>query len=137
MLPIRFFAARSFSVPAAASLLSYFSFLGCLFLVAQLLQVGLSATPVRAGFELLALTCAAVATAPAAGALCDRLGPRPLMVGALALEAIGLAWLAIAASPGVSYGELAPALVVLGVALACMFTPAQSALLAAVAPKEQ
>jgi EmrB/QacA subfamily drug resistance transporter len=137
MLPMRFFSARSFSVPAAASLLSYFSFLGCLFLVAQLLQVGLSASPVRAGFELLALTCAAVVTAPAAGALCDRVGPRPMMVGALALEAVGLAWLAIAAGPGVGYGELAPALVVLGVALACMFTPAQSALLAAVAPNEQ
>jgi MFS family permease len=137
MLPMRFFAARTFSAAAAGSLLGYFSFIGSLFLLAQLLQIGLSATPVRAGLELLALTFAAVATAPAAGALCDRVGPRPLMVGALALESIGLAWLALVATSGVGYVELAPALVLLGIALASLFTPAQGALLAAVAAHEQ
>ena len=60
-----------------------------------------------------------------------------MMIGAVSLEAIGLAWVALVAEPGVGFAELAPALVILGVAAACMFTPAQAALLAAVAPEEQ
>ena len=137
MAPLRFFRSRAFAGAAAAALLAYFSFFGALFLVAQLLQVGLRASPLTAGLELLALTGAAVATAPVAGALCDRLGPRPLLIGSLAIEAIALVWLGILAAPAVGYGVIAPALALAGVAGAALFAPVQAALLAAVTPHEQ
>jgi len=76
MMPVRFFRSRGFAAAAAASLLAYFAFFGSFFLVTQLLQIGLHATPLTAGLELLVLTCAAASTAPVAGALCDRLEDR-------------------------------------------------------------
>jgi predicted MFS family arabinose efflux permease len=137
MVPIRFFGSRPFAAASAASALAYFAFLGAFFLVAQLLQVGIGASPVRAGLELLVLTCAAVVTAPFAGAVSDRLGPRPVLLTSLAVETIALAWLGIVAAPGVDYPEIAPALVLAGVAAAGLFAPIQAALLGAVAPQEQ
>ena len=46
-----------------------------------------------------------VLVAPIAGALSDRIGGRPLLVAGLALQAIGLGWLAAVASPTVPYAH--------------------------------
>ena len=43
--------------------------------------------------------------APIAGALADRIGERPLMVGGLSLQAVGMAWVALIAEPGVAYSS--------------------------------
>jgi EmrB/QacA subfamily drug resistance transporter len=137
MVPLRFFRSRPFVAAGAASLLAYLAFFGSFFLVAQLLQVGMSASPLGAGLELLVLTGAVVLTAPGAGILCDRFGPRPLLVASIVLEALALAWLASTASPGVEYLDLAPALALAGVAAAGLFAPIQAAMLAAVKPEEQ
>ena len=137
MMPMRFFGSRSFTAGAVASLLAYFSFLGGFFLVAQLLQTGLRAPPLRAGLGVLVLTCAAVTTAPAAGMLCDRLGPRPLLISSLIVETVALIWLGLAASPGVAYLNIAPALALAGVAGGGLFAPIQAAMLGAVKPHEQ
>ena len=44
-----------------------------------------------------------VLVAPVAGALSDRIGGRPLLAAGLALQAIGLGWLATIESPTVAY----------------------------------
>jgi EmrB/QacA subfamily drug resistance transporter len=136
MLPLRFFRERAFAAASVASLLAYFGLLGAIFLISQLLQTGLGATPLEAGLGLLPWTGVVIVTVPAAGALCDRIGPRPLMTGALAIETIALAWLALEAKPGVSYAAFAPALLLAGVGAASLFVPVQAALLAAVRPQE-
>ena len=46
--------------------------------------------------------------APIAGALSDRIGGRPLMATGLALQALGLGWLAAVSTPTVPYAELVP-----------------------------
>jgi EmrB/QacA subfamily drug resistance transporter len=137
MVPMRFFRSRSFSAAGAASLTAYLAFFGAFFLVAQLLQIGLGASPLQAGFELLVLSAAVVITAPVAGVLCDRVGPRPLLIVSMILETASLLWLASLVSPGVDYLDIAPALVLAGVAAAGLFAPIQAALLAAVKPEEQ
>jgi EmrB/QacA subfamily drug resistance transporter len=136
MVPMRFFGSRQFSATGAASLLAYLAFFGSFFLVAQLLQIGMGASPLRAGLELLVLSGAVVVTAPIAGVLCDRLGPRPLMMASMILETAALAWLGSLASPGVDYLDIAPALALAGVAAAGLFAPIQAALLGAVEPEE-
>ena len=137
ILPLHFFRSRAFAAAATASLLAYFSLFGAFFLVAQLLQIGIGATPLQAGAEMLALTGTSVLIAPVAGALCDRIGPRPLLAGSLTVEAGAAAWLAIVASPGVTFAAVAPGLVLAGLAGAGLFAPIQAALLAAVEPHEQ
>ena len=137
MVPMRFFRSRSFAAAGAASLLAYLAFFGSFFLVAQLLQIGLGASPLRAGLELLVLSTAVVITAPVAGVLCDRFGPRPVLIVSMILETVALAWLGSVASPGVDYLGIAPALALAGVAAAGLFAPIQAALLTAVKPEEQ
>jgi EmrB/QacA subfamily drug resistance transporter len=137
MMPLRFFRSRPFAAAGTVSLLAYLAFFGSFFLVAQLLQIGLGASPLGAGLELLVLSGAVVIMAPIAGVLCDRLGPRPLLIGSMMLESVALAWLAAVAAPGVVYLDIAPALALGGVAAAGLFAPIQAALLGAVKAQEQ
>jgi EmrB/QacA subfamily drug resistance transporter len=137
MVPMRFFRSRSFSAAGVASLTAYLAFFGSFFLVAQLLQIGLGATPLGAGLELLVLSTAVMITAPVAGVLCDRFGPRPLLIVSMILETLALAWLGSVASRGVDYLDVAPALALAGMAAAGLFAPIQAALLTAVKPEEQ
>jgi MFS family permease len=53
--------------------------------------------------------------APIAGSLATRYGNRPFMVLGLAMQAIGLGWVAAIAKPGLGYAELGLALIVAGV----------------------
>jgi EmrB/QacA subfamily drug resistance transporter len=137
MLPPRFFRKRVFGVASAICLTAYFGLLGALFVIAQLLQTGLGATPLQAGLGLIAMSAPMALTSPYAGALCDRIGPRRLLTFALALGALSLAGLGVAAAPGVTYLQLAPGLALVGVSAATLFAPIQATLLGAVAPAEQ
>ena len=49
--------------------------------------------------RLLPYTATFMTVAPIAGALADRIGERPLLVGGLTLQAVGMAWLALIAQP--------------------------------------
>ena len=70
--------------------------------------------------------------APVAGALSDRIGGRPLLATGLALQAIGLGWLAAVASPTVPYLTLVPAFVISGVGMSLFFAPVANMVLGSV-----
>jgi EmrB/QacA subfamily drug resistance transporter len=137
MLPMRFFRHRVFTAGALASLAMYSALFGAVFLIAQLLQAGLGATPLQAGLRALPMAVMPMLLAPAGGVVADRIGFRPLMIGGLAVEAIALGWLAVAVRPAVSYGFLVPPLMLVGMGSAVFFAPLASAMLSAVAPQEQ
>ncbi|HEY2655021.1 MAG TPA: DHA2 family efflux MFS transporter permease subunit, partial [Solirubrobacteraceae bacterium] len=94
MLPIQFFARRSFAVTNAVSLSMYFGMFGSIFFLSQYLQNVLGNTPLQAGVKLLVWTGAIMLVSPAAGYFSERFGSRLLMAAGLALQAIALAWLA-------------------------------------------
>jgi MFS family permease len=73
-----------------------------------------------------------VLIAPIAGALSDRIGGRPLLVAGLALQAIGLGWLAVVISPTVPYMTMVPAFVVSGVGMSLFFAPVANVVLGSV-----
>ena len=75
--------------------------------------------------------------APIAGALSDRIGGRPLMAAGLALQAIGLGWIAAVSTPTVPYGELVAPFVLAGVGMALFFAPVANVVLGAVRPEEE
>ena len=83
----------------------FFGMFGSIFLLAQFLQVVQHYSPLQAGLRTLPWTAMPVFVAPIAGALSDRIGGRPLLVTGLALQAIGLGWLAAVISPTVSYAH--------------------------------
>ena len=132
MLPMHLFRSRGFTMVNVASLLMFFGMFGSIFLLAQFLQVVQGYSPLEAGLRTLPWTGMPVLIAPLAGALSDRIGGRPLLVTGLALQAIGLGWLAAVASPTVPYATLVPAFVVAGVGMSLFIAPVANVVLSSV-----
>ena len=137
MLPMRFFRSRAFTAANLASLFMFFGMFGSIFLLAQFLQTVQGYSPFDAGLRILPWTAMPIFIAPIAGALSDRIGGRPLMAGGLALQAIGLGWLAAVSTPTVPYAQLVPAFVVSGIGMALFFAPVANVVLSAVRPREE
>src|SRR3982074_1893317 len=106
MLPMGFFRSRTFSSGNAAIFFTFASLFGTVFFYAQLLQTGLGNGPLGAGLRLLPYTATFMTVAPIAGALADRIGERPLLVGGLVLQSVGMAWLALIAKPDLAYSQM-------------------------------
>jgi EmrB/QacA subfamily drug resistance transporter len=132
MLPMRLFAARGFSAGNAAIFCLNASLAGAVFFTAQFLQVGLGHDPLAAGLRLLPWGIAPLLVAPRAGALADRVGERPLVVGGMALQGAGMAWLAVVAAPGVDYLALLVPMSVIGVGFSLALPPLTKAVVGAV-----
>ena len=73
-----------------------------------------------------------VIVAPIAGSLSDRIGARPLLATGLALQAIGLGWLAAVASPTMAYATMVPAFVIAGIGMSLFFAPVANVVLSSV-----
>ena len=106
MLPMRFFRNRTFALTNLASLLMFFGMFGSIFLLAQFFQTVQGYSPFGSGLRILPWTAMPIFVAPIAGALSDRIGGRPLMGTGLALQAIGLGWMAAIGSPTTPYSDV-------------------------------
>jgi EmrB/QacA subfamily drug resistance transporter len=136
MLQLAFFRDRTFASANAVSFFMYAALFGTLFLMAQFLQIALGHSPLGAGLRLLPWTGAPMIVAPIAGALSERYGNRPFMAAGLALQTIGLAWVALIAAPGMGYLELGLALTVAGIGISMCFPTVANAVLGAVPLEE-
>ncbi|HXL94749.1 MAG TPA: DHA2 family efflux MFS transporter permease subunit [Streptosporangiaceae bacterium] len=132
MLPMQLFRSRGFTMTNIASLLMFFGMFGSIFLLAQFLQVVQHYSPLEAGLRTLPWTAMPIIVTPIAGMLSDRIGGRPLLVIGLAMEAIGLGWLAAVASPTVAYGTMVPAFVIAGTGMSLFFAPVANVVLGSV-----
>jgi EmrB/QacA subfamily drug resistance transporter len=132
MLPMRFFRSRAFSAGNAATFLLFASLFGAVFFFAQFLQTALGYTPLEAGLRLVPWTATLFVVAPIAGALTDRIGEQPLIVGGLALQAAGMAWLALIAGPGLAFSEMLAPSIVTGVGASMAIPPSANAVVGAV-----
>jgi EmrB/QacA subfamily drug resistance transporter len=137
MLPLRLFRSRGFTASNLASMLMSFGMFGSIFLLAQFLQIVQHYSPIAAGIRTLPWTAMPLLVAPLAGILTQRAGGRPVLATGLALQALGLAWLAVVASPSVAYSDLVPAFLLNGVGMALFFAPMASTVLSAVDRHEE
>ena len=137
MLPLHFFANRTFALTNVASLFMFFGMFGSIFLLAQFFQTVQHMTPLAAGLRILPWTAMPIFIAPIAGALSDRVGGQRLMALGLALQATGLAFLAALQSPTVSYADLVAPFVVSGAGMALFFAPVANVVLSSVAPEHE
>ncbi|QKG25071.1 EmrB/QacA family drug resistance transporter [Actinomadura verrucosospora] len=136
MVPLELFRLRGFAAGNAAGVFMYASLYGALFFAAQYFQTGRGDRPLAAGLHLLAWTAAVTVVAPAAGRLVNRIGARPPAALGLALQAAGMGWLALAATPSVPYWELVAPMLIAGAGVSMAMPAAQSAVLNAVAPQQ-
>jgi EmrB/QacA subfamily drug resistance transporter len=133
MLPMRFFRSRAFSAGNAAIFFTFASLFGAVFFYSQLLQTALGYGPLGAGLRLMPWTATFMTVAPIAGALADRIGERPLMVGGLVLQAVGMAWLALIVKPGLAYSDMLAPFIVAGVGVSMAIPSAQNSVVGSVA----
>ncbi|KUO13127.1 DHA2 family efflux MFS transporter permease subunit [Streptomyces sp. DSM 15324] len=137
MLPMRLFRSRAFSSVNAASLFMFVGMFGSIFLLSQFLQDVGGYSPMEAGVRMLPWTAMPMIAAPIAGTLSDRFGGQPVVVTGLLLQATGLALLALVVSPGVSYPELVPSLVISGLGMGFFFAPTANLVMSSVRLEEQ
>jgi EmrB/QacA subfamily drug resistance transporter len=137
MLPMRFFRNRTFTQANIASLFMFFGMFGSIFLLAQFFQTVQGYSPFGSGLRVLPWTAMPMIVAPIAGALSDRIsGPRIMGVG-LALQAIGLGWIAAVSTPTVPYAELVGPFILSGVGMGLFFAPVANVVLGSVRPREE
>jgi MFS family permease len=132
MLPMSFFAKRSFAVTNVVSLSMYFGMFGSIFFLSQYMQNVLHNSPLQAGLKLLVWTGASMVVAPLAGVFSERLGSRLFMVAGLSLQAAGLAWLASMISTHLAYSHMIIPFIMAGAGMALVFAPSANAVLSSV-----
>jgi EmrB/QacA subfamily drug resistance transporter len=136
MLPLRLFGSRAFSAGNGVIFLLNGSMMGAIFFMTQYLQVALGQGPLGAGLRMLPWGIAPFLLAPRAGALADRLGVRPLVVAGLALQAAGMAWIALVATPHLSYVALITPMSVAGIGFALAIPAVTKAAVSTSAPAD-
>jgi EmrB/QacA subfamily drug resistance transporter len=137
MLPLGFFRNRAFAAANGASLLMYFGMFGSIFLLTQFFQTAQGYSPLESGLRVLPWTAMPMVVAPLAGALSDRIGGRPLMAGGLALQAIGLAWIATVSEPDTGYASFVLPFILSGTGMAMFFAPVANVVLSSVSPAQE
>jgi EmrB/QacA subfamily drug resistance transporter len=137
MLPMRFFGNRTFALANIASLFMFFGMFGSIFFIAQFFQTVQGLSPFQSGLRILPWTAMPMLVAPVAGAVSDRIGGHRLMGAGLALQAIGLAWIAFVATPTAPYVEFVGPFAVSGLGMALFFAPVANVVLSSVQPHEE
>jgi EmrB/QacA subfamily drug resistance transporter len=137
MLPMHFFRDRTFSLANAASLFMSFGMFGSVFLLAQFFQTVQHYSPLASGVRILPWTAMPMIVAPIAGAFSDRVGGHRLMGAGLALQALGLAWIAAVSTPTTAYAELVAPFAISGIGMALFWAPVANVVLGSVPAEAQ
>jgi EmrB/QacA subfamily drug resistance transporter len=137
MLPLRFFRSRAFTLSSVASLLMSFGMFGSVFLLAQFFQTVQGYSPLGSGLRILPWTAMPMIVAPIAGAMSDRIGGHRLLGTGLALQAIGLAWIAAVSTPTTPYTDLILPFSLSGIGMGLFFAPVANVVLSSVRPEEE
>jgi MFS family permease len=132
MLPLRLFRSRAFNAANGLSFAMFFGAFGAIFLVSQYFQTAQGVGPFEAGARTLPWTAMPMIVAPIAGVLATRFGTRPVMAAGLALQAIGMTWMAMVMGATTPYVELIGPFAITGIGMALVFPTAPEAVLAAV-----
>jgi MFS family permease len=96
--------------------------------------VSLGVSPLGAGLRLLPWTLTLFVVAPTAGRLADRIGDRSVLGLGLALQAVGIGWLALTIANGDGYPAAVPALMIAGCGTSMALPASQNAVMNSVRP---
>jgi EmrB/QacA subfamily drug resistance transporter len=126
LLDIRLFRLRGFSAAAATNLVLGMALFGVALLLPLYFEIVRGRSPLQTGLLLIPQGLGAALAMPAAGALTDRLGARPVVTGGAIIALAGTAaYTQIAA--GTAYWYLAGALLLIGAGLGSTITPSMAA----------
>ncbi len=132
MLNLSMFKSRAFAAVNVTAMLFSFGMFGSIFFLSQFLQTVQGYSPLAAGLRVLPWTGMPMLLAPVVGVLAERWGGKPLVVTGLALQVVGLTWLATLITPTTPYTDMVPAFVVAGIGMTLFFVPLASLVLGSV-----
>jgi MFS family permease len=115
----------------------FFGMFGAIFFILQFFQTVQGLSPFQSGLRILPWTAMPMLVAPIAGALSDRIGGHRLMGTGLALQAIGLAWIAAVSAPTTPYAEFIGPFLISGVGMSLFFAPVAHVVLSSVRPEQE
>jgi EmrB/QacA subfamily drug resistance transporter len=133
MIPMRFFGLRAFTAGNAAMFFLTGAVTSAIFFMAQFQQIAQGADSLTAGLRLLPWGFATVAGARGAFVVAGRFGEAAAVAVGLAIQAVGLGWIAFIASPGMTYAGMIPPMMLAGAGFAVAVTVTQKAVIGAVA----
>ena len=136
MIPMRLFQIRAFAAGNAAMFLLNGAFMSAIFFMAQFQQAALGASPLTAGLRLLPWGVAVMLGARSAVGFAKRFGDASTITIGLAIQAMGLAWIALVADPSMAYAGMILPMILAGAGFAVAVTVAQKAVVGAVAPPD-
>ena len=119
----------SFSAANTTAFFQSGAVFGGIFLVTQYFQLAVGNSPFDTGLRLLPWTAGPLLFAALAGALSDRVGRRPLLVGGMLLQAASFVLFAALASASVEYWRLAIPMALTGIGVAMVLPVAPTAAL--------
>ena len=127
---------RGFAAGNAAIFLTFAALFSAVFFYGQLLQMVMAQSPLGAGVRLMAWTGTFLVFAPAAGALADRIGERPLLTTGLTVQAAAMVWFATTVGTDLTYLDTLGPFIVGGFGVSLAIPCGQSAVVAAVADRD-
>ena len=137
MLPLGFFRDRTFTLANIASMLMSFGMFGSIFLLAQFFQTVQGYTPLGSGLRILPWTAMPMVVAPIAGALSDKIPAHRIIGTGLALQAVGLAWIAAVSTPTTPYIDLVLPFAISGMGMGLFFAPIANLVLSSVRSEQE
>jgi DHA2 family methylenomycin A resistance protein-like MFS transporter len=133
LLPLYLFGRSLFSVANIVALITGFSALGTIFFVAQFFQQVQGNTVLEAGLRTFPISIGAFVTAPLAGLLAGRIGPRlPIILGALLSG--GAILLLMRLEPDSTFASIGWILAMMGIGLGLILSPATAAVFSVTPP---
>ena len=132
LVPLRMFRSRGLSTSIVALALNGAAFLAMFFLTAIFLQQVRGLTALETGLEFLPMGVAAIASALIAAQLVTRFGTRPVQIAGGVLSVIGLLLLSTADATSSYAVTVLPGLILFGMGIIAVGTPAQIAAVAEV-----
>jgi MFS family permease len=110
--------------------------MGAIFFMAQFLEVTLGQDALAAGLRLLPWGVTIALVAPTAGPLAVQFGERAVVVVGLAVQAFGLAWLALIAQSGLAYAAMVAPMIAAGAGFAISTPVVQKTVVSAARPQD-
>ena len=135
MLPMSIFSSRRFGGANLLTLLLYGALGAATFFISLDLIQAQSYTKTEAGMAFLPFALLLTFLSPPAGALADRIGPRPLLVAGPALSGSGfllMAFAGLTAGPAEYWTRFLPGMILLGLGMGLTVAPLSSTVMGAV-----
>jgi MFS family permease len=134
MMPLAFFRIPAFSAGNAVAFSVSLSMFSIFLFVTLYMQAIRGYTPFQTGLRFLPMTVTIIVTAPLAGQIAQRIGPRIPMTYGLTIASVGLLGLTIV-QPDTPFWQLAVLFVLMGHGLGSTMAPMTATVMGAVGPQ--